>query len=302
MRTVNFDLDALRSFMLGLQLGSFAKAADKVGRSPSAISAQLKKLEDQAGAVLLQKSGRSMILTQAGETLYSYAQRLLSLNDEAALAINGHVMQGVVRLGLQEDFSEHLLPGILGEFTRSHPNVEIEVCVASNQDLLRNVSSGDLDLALAWYTGTNTTHMDILGAFPLRWIQAASTCASINFTTHQPVPLVTFERTCQLRKLATDTLDAAGLRWRVVYSCTSLGGIWAAVEAGLGIAIRTEFGIPDSVMALNPSLCGLPDLPPLSLALHRAKRQPSVAVARLHELIGARVAAHMPGTSLAQTH
>ena len=101
MRRVNFDLDVLRSFATGMDLGSFAKAADRLGRSTSAVSAQLKKLEDQAGTPIFHKSGRGLALTEAGETMLAYARRLLELNDEAAIAVHGVELEGWVRLGLQ---------------------------------------------------------------------------------------------------------------------------------------------------------------------------------------------------------
>src|ERR1700749_5044129 len=103
MARVTFDLDVLRSFVTGVEQGSFAKAADRLGRSTSAVSAQLKKLEEQAGIALLRKSGRGMALTDAGEVLLGYARRMLELNDEAAKAVGSTGLQGSVRLGLQED-------------------------------------------------------------------------------------------------------------------------------------------------------------------------------------------------------
>jgi DNA-binding transcriptional LysR family regulator len=103
MRRISFDPDVLRSFVSGIELGSFAKAAERLGRSTSAVSAQLKKLEDQAGTPLLRKAGRGMALTDAGEVMLGYARRLLDLNDEAAAAIRGSELRGAIRLGLQED-------------------------------------------------------------------------------------------------------------------------------------------------------------------------------------------------------
>src|ERR1700743_3241438 len=133
---VNFDLDVLRSFATGMELGSFAKAADRLGRSTSAISAQLKKLEGQAGTALLHKQGRGLALTAAGETMLAYARRLLDLNDEAAAALHGTDLEGWVRLGLQEDFGETLLPEVLGRFARAHPKVRIEARVVRNAELV----------------------------------------------------------------------------------------------------------------------------------------------------------------------
>src|ERR1019366_1209895 len=129
MTRMAFDLDVLRSFVTGIELGSFAKAADRLGRSTSAVSAQLKKLEEQVGAPVLQKSGRGMVPTAAGETMLAYARRLLALNDEAAVAVRGCDLQGWVRLGVQGEFGEHVLADILGRFARAHPKVRIDVTV-----------------------------------------------------------------------------------------------------------------------------------------------------------------------------
>jgi DNA-binding transcriptional LysR family regulator len=285
MRRVNFDLDALRSFAMGIELGSFAKAADRVGRSASAVSAQLKKLEEQAGVPLLQKSGRGMILTLAGETLLSYARRMLALNDEAALAISGHEVEGMVRLGLQEDFSEQLLRAVLGEFVRSHKGVHIEVKVARNRELLDGIAEGSLDLALAWHNGRDTPHMTALGSYSLSWIGPAEIGEHPCSRLGDPLPLVTFDAPCQLRTAATAALDAAKIPWRIVYSSPSLSGVWAAVAAGLGITVRTEFGLPDALVSLNPLRTGLPTLPFINLALHRSEAQISPAASRLHDLI-----------------
>lgn len=153
MRRVTFDLDVLRSFASGIELGSFAKAADRLGRSTSAVSAQLKKLEEQAGTALLRRAGRGMALTDAGEVMLAYARRLLEVNDQAAAAIRGSELAGRVRLGLQEDFGETLLPDVLGRFARAHPQVCIEARIARNAELRRQLDAGRLDLTLAWETG-----------------------------------------------------------------------------------------------------------------------------------------------------
>ncbi|RUX69498.1 LysR family transcriptional regulator, partial [Mesorhizobium sp. M7A.F.Ca.US.005.03.1.1] len=134
MRRVTFDLDVLRSFVTGMELGSFAKAADRLGRSTSAVSAQLKKLEEQAATPIFRKSGRGLALTEAGETMLGYARRLIELNDEAASAIHGVELEGWVRLGLQEDFGEAVLPDVLGRFARAHPKVKIEARIARSHD------------------------------------------------------------------------------------------------------------------------------------------------------------------------
>ena len=120
-RLPGLDLDALRSFVTGMECGSFAQAALRLSRSTSAVSAQLKKLESQCGTALVTKQGRHLVLTAEGEKLMSYARRLLALNDETLRALQGERLTGEIHLGMQEDFGESLMPGILGQFKRHHP-------------------------------------------------------------------------------------------------------------------------------------------------------------------------------------
>ncbi|WP_242112047.1 LysR substrate-binding domain-containing protein [Luteimonas aquatica] len=288
MRAPHFDLDALRSFTIGIELGSFAKAAERLNRSTSAVSAQLKKLEEQAGAPILRRAGRGLALTDAGDTLLAYARRLLELNDEAAVALRGARLEGWVRLGLQEDFGERLLADVLGRFARAHPRVRIEARIARNAELLDRLRGGQLDLALAWDTGERPAHGERLGEVPMRWIGADTGDAGVDaFDRTQPLPLVMLESPCLMRSAATAALDRAGLPWRLAFTSASLAGVWAAVSAGLGLSLRTPIGLPASVRMLDGA--GLPALPALGLGLYRGEAAPPPAVARLAELLRAGV-------------
>lgn len=261
-RRVNFDMDALRSFRAGVELGSFTRAAEVLGRSASALSAQLRKLEDQAGAPLLRKQGRQLALTDAGETMLSYARRLLDLNDEAALALDGARVEGTVRLGLQEDFGERLLSEVLARFARSHPGTKMEVRVTRSVELMDQLQKGRLDLAMLWDLGARLPHVQQLGQYQLHWIGAA------HFTPTQPVPLVVMDGVCAIRALATDLLDRAGIPWRIVFTSPSLGGVWAAVAAGLGVTVRTGYGLPSGLRTMQPE--GWPEPPVIGLRIARA--------------------------------
>lgn len=285
MPRVNFDIDTLRSFATGIELGSFAQAAERLNRSTSAVSAQLKKLEQQAGTPLLRKAGRGMALTEAGEVMLGYARRLLELNDEAAAAIRGAELEGRVRLGLQEDFGESLLPAVLGRFARSHPRLRIEARIARNADLLDGVKRGRLDLALAWEAGADSPHAERVGRWPMRWIGATDAAASKLHRRGEPLPLAVLEAPCLLRNAAIEALDRAGIAWRIAFSSASLAGTWAAVRAGLGVSVRTPLGLPDGVLALTAKEAGLPALPMLGLSLHRAEAEPAPAVAQLARII-----------------
>jgi DNA-binding transcriptional LysR family regulator len=288
MGRLTFDLDVLRSFTLGIELGSFARAADRLGRSTSAVSAQLKKLEEQVGAPVVRKAGRGVALTPIGETVLAYARRLLELNDEAAGAIRGAELAGTVRIGLQQDFGEDMLADILGDFARAHPNVHIEAQTARNRELIDGIVAGRLDLALAWGKGELTAHHRILGELPMQWVGSANGMHSLR--SGEALPLVCSEAPCLLRTAGCDALDRAGVPWRVTFTSLGLGSIWAAVGAGLGVTVRTRAGLPSHLQVLD----GLPPLPEISLVLHHAEADQPPVVQRLAEIVEDRLRERLP--------
>jgi DNA-binding transcriptional LysR family regulator len=318
MRRITFDLDVLRTYVTGVELGSFAKAADRLGRSTSAVSAQLKKLEEQLGTPVLRKAGRGMLPTAAGEALLGYARRLLELNDEAATAVRGVELAGSVRLGMQEDFAEHILTDVLGRFARAHPRLRIEARVARNAELLEQTAAGRLDLALAWDDASGNTggfggHAVGAGGFdasgvggsaagrggalaigqlPMRWIGAADAPPPPLRRRDEPLPLVVFDAPCLMRSAATKALDRAGIAWRVAFTSPSLGGVWAAVAAGLGVTVRTDIGVPARLRVLEGG--GLPPLPGVGLLLHRADAAANPVTERLRDIVLQTLAQHAP--------
>jgi DNA-binding transcriptional LysR family regulator len=288
MAHLHFDLDVLRTFVTGIELGSFAKAADRLGRSTSAISAQLKKLEEQVGQPVLRKSGRGLALTATGENLLAYARRLLALNDEATLAIRGAELAGWIRLGLQEDFGERILTDILGRFARTHPNVKIDVVVARNVELVERISSGKLDLALAWDTHLSAPFADPITQMTMQWIGPRDDATLGALLADGPLPFATLEAPCLMRTAATAALDHAGIAWRLAFSSHSLSGVWAAVAAGLGLTVRTAFGLPANLQVLSDqvgSSLHLPELPVIGLSLLRHEAQLQPAALRLREIV-----------------
>jgi DNA-binding transcriptional LysR family regulator len=290
MSQTNFDVAALRSFVIGMEMGSFAKAADRVGRSTSAVSAQIRKLEEQVGAPLFRKAGRGLGLTDAGEVMLRYARRLVELNDEAIAAARGTDLEGWVRLGLQEDFGESLLPGVLARFARAHPKVRIEARVARNADLTERLDAGELDLALVWddlnlsLQARRAAGSSIeVAQPPMHWI--GSDALQWSPDSGEPLPLVLFDGGCMLCSLATDALDRAGIAWRIALTSPSLAGLWAAAAAGLGITVRTRYGVPSSVRKLDPAEHGLPPLPTLGLSLLRASSAATPPVDQLATIV-----------------
>lgn len=313
MGQITYDIDMLRSFSTGIALGSYARAADRLGRSTSAISAQLKKLESQSGTPLLRKSGRGLELTDAGETLLAYAHRLLALNDEAVAAVRGTDLQGRVRLGLQEDLGEAVLPEALGRFARAHPKVRIEVCVATSAVLRERLALGQLDLAMFWDVGLEPAdqHTDSVLRLPLQWIgpadldtldapwwQQLQKLQKVHHGAHggwqEPIPLVVVDAPCPLREIVTRTLERAGMPWRYVFTSSSLAALWAATSAGLGLCVRTPFGLPAHVRTMEHAGTVLPALPQITLALRRGSSEPEPPVQRLAELLTESVRGNVP--------
>jgi DNA-binding transcriptional LysR family regulator len=214
-----------------------------------------------------------------GEVLLSYARRMLDLNDEAVAALRGHAVAGEVRLGLPADFSEIWLPDALGRFGRAHPTVRIEAVVDRNRLLLERLDRGELDLVLALNHGDRPDGR-LVTALPAVWIGTRSHPLQ---NPGQPVSLVVAEAPCFFRERAIDALDRAGVAWSLVFVSPSLGGIWAAVEAGLGVTLRTTAGLPRDLTSIS----GLPALvqPPLSLTIHDGGRTLSPAAVRLADIV-----------------
>ncbi|WP_260401609.1 LysR substrate-binding domain-containing protein [Burkholderia stagnalis] len=312
----NFDIAALRSLVAGVDLGSFAKAADRVARSTSAVSAQIRKLEEQAGAPLFVKAGRGLALTDAGDAMLRYARRMIELNDEAVAAVRGATLDGWVRIGLQEDFGEAVLPGVLGRFARAHPQVRIEARVACNADLLERLDANQLDLALVWgdpasaaFVARTGIGSEEIARVPMRWIGTAGAGATGSgaagfgatgggeagarpaYTRDDPLPLVMFDRPCRFFASATDALDRTGVPWRVAFTTPSLAGLWAAAAAGLGLTVRSHHGLPATVRLLDAAPLGLPELPSLPLMLLRRASSATPTVERLARIMTQAVSA-----------
>jgi len=280
MRRPTFDLDVLRTFVTGVELNSFAKAADRLGRSTSAVSAQLKKLEEQVGSPVLGKSGRGLALTPVGEALLSHARRLLELNDSVFNALHETQTAGTLRLGVQEDFAEHLLSEVLRRFAQRYPRINLEVRIARNAELLALTDSAGLDLALTWETANASPYSTHLGQTPMQWIGPRNK-PPLQRAADAPLPLVMFEAPCVLRSAATEALDRASIAWRIALTSPSVAGIWAAVDAGLGVTLRTRIGLPAHLDIIE----GLPRVPSLGYELHHSQPTPSAAVAQLAALI-----------------
>jgi DNA-binding transcriptional LysR family regulator len=228
------DLELLRTFVAVLQGGGFAKAAARRHVTQSTVSQQMKRLAEQAGRPLFTAMGRRRVPTPSAELLIGYAQRLLSLHDDAASALGEGTTRDLVRIGATQDFAEGRLPAVLRAFHAAHPEVRLEVRVGSSLELRRLVEQSSLDVAVVF-----TALGDDLGV-PLGRERAAWLAGPgfVPPTPGQPWPLALFDAPCAFRGAALQALDAAHVPWRIVYSTPSLSGLLAAVRAGLAITLR----------------------------------------------------------------
>jgi DNA-binding transcriptional LysR family regulator len=292
----NLSMDVLRTFVTGLELGSFSKAAKRLGRSQSAISTQLRRLEEQVGTPVLEKSGRGLSLTTAGERLLSYAKRILELNDEVIDGLRDGDVEGSVRLGIPQDFAEGWLTGLLGRFARAHPKVRVEVRAEQNVLLIERLRDGELDLALAWGGNNDGVSVERLVDLAMVWVGRPD-WDGIKALGGEPLPLVAFEPPCVFRSAGLDALDRAGIGWRLAFTSPSLAGLWAATGAGLGITLRTTVSLPNGLVVLKPGASGLPRLPKVALTLCKAKAD--LAVNHLCEILRQTIAEQVTGRTSA---
>lgn len=274
----NFDMDALRAIVVGADLGSFARAASRLGRSQSAVSMQLKRLEEQAGRPLFRRSGRGLAPTEAGEALLAYARRIVALNDEAAAALGAAAEPAAVRFGLPQDLFEDVMPDAIERFAVRRRGLHVEVRAGRNHILEAEVAAGRLDVAVAFFReGSDAgTH---LATLPMLWLGGRAAPSPVP----EPLPLVLFDHPCLFRQAALRALDLAGRRWRPALTTPSLPGVWAALRAGHGVTVRTAYRVPGGVAAAAPEL-GLPGLPPIELRMIAAAT-PSPAVADLRDAV-----------------
>ena len=291
MARLNLDLDVLRTLVTAQELGGFNRAADQIGRTQSAVSQQVRRLEEQLGQALYRKSGRGVALTEAGDVMLAYARKMLELNDEAVAAIRGVAVGGTVRFGLPSDLAETWLSTTLGRFKRAHPTVLIEAVVERNAVLLEQLDKGKLDLVLA-FGGEERSDALRLADLPMRWIGPAS--QQISFADGEPLPLVMYGPPCFFRQAGIDALGKAGIPWRTAFTSPSLHGLWAAIDAGLGVTVRTALGLPSSLAVLDER-DGLPSVPTISLCLHDARRELTPAVNRLKDILMETLAVNLAG-------
>ena len=275
----HLNIDVLRTFISIIDLNGFNKAADKVNRSQSAVSMQMKKLEEMTGHGLFERSGKKYLLTSQGEVLLSFARKIIDLNDEAFLALKDSKLKGKVRIGIQIDFAESPLPKTLIEFARKYPDVLMDLKIDTSDVLQQQLIAGKLDMAIYLAQDTNgELQSHVLGTFPLKWIYSPS--CNISSLCKPPLPLAVLGPNCKIRQIASLALNNAGISWRIAFASSSLSATWSALSAGIGISARTAIGLPASLKII-PAIFGLPKLPTVYAYLCTTGKNESVVVLHL---------------------
>jgi DNA-binding transcriptional LysR family regulator len=284
MPLANLDLDTLRTLVLAADLGSYGRAAARLGHTPSAISLQMKRLQASVGADLFRKHGRKVVLTEAGEIALRFGRRMLALNDELLDTIRGASLAGSARLGFSQDFADTVLPRVLSQFTKLYPLVQVELHIEGNAVLADRIEQGTLDVALA-VGQADRPSAEVVGAMPLVWIAGQEFLPRRD----QPIPLVVLGPQCAFRKRAIQLLEDAAKPWRIAAVSPSLAGLWAAALGGLGVTARSALGVPQR-LAASEHLFDLPPLGTFPITLHASGERVSAGVERLRAIVRDEVA------------
>lgn len=270
------DTSVLRTFLALAETGSFSRTGVLVGRSQSAVSEQIRKLEDMFGRVLLERTTRHVRLTAEGEKFLQHARAMVAQADAMLARFRAPDIEGEVRFGSPEDFASAYLPDILGVFAAAHPAVELHVTCQLTLPLVEDFEAGEQDLIIVKQDPERRyTSSRPLWRERLVWVAATSLTPSFTDATRgRPLPLVLSPSPCVYRNRATRTLEGAGVTWSGVFTSPSFAGQAAAVRAGLGYAVMPRAMVP-------PELSVLPDWPELAeveiALLGQARLSPAAA-------------------------
>lgn len=261
------DIDQLRSLIAIADTGSFTRAAEVVFKTQSAVSMQMKRLEEQVGRPVFAKEGRGARLTEDGERLLEYARRIVRLSGECIASFSDAALSGRVRLGVPDDYADRYLPEILIRFTRSHPKVEVNVVCEPTPMLIERVHGGDLDLAIVSKPlGNPKIEAEVVRHERLLWVSSAQH----NAHEQRPLPLAVGRATCGWRMAATQQLEAANVPYRVLYASWNSTALGAAILSGLAVGVLPESAIRSGMRVLGPS-DGFSPLPVVKIGLLRGR-------------------------------
>ncbi len=275
---VDIDPDLLRSFIAVADRGGFTRAARSLNRTQSAVSMQIKRLEENVRVALFERNGRSVRLTRDGESLLGYARRLLALQDEALNALAAERIEGPVRIGAMDDYGTRVLPALIAGFCADHPRVAVELHTGLTS-LFVDQLGRRFDLVLAMHPA-GSRRGEVVRRESTIWAGSRTHAAH----ERDPLPLALAPQPCLFRDWSLAALDKAERRWRIAYTSPSLGAVEAAAASGLAVTVLKASMLPPALRALT-TRDGLPKLPAAEIALHRAPKSGSRAAGRLGDYL-----------------
>lgn len=269
---MNLDIDVLKTFIAISEDGSFTKAAEHLNKTQSAVSMQMKRLEQMLGRPIFQKKGRTNTLTSDGQRLLDFAFSIAKLNDEAVSAFRRPELTGIVRLGTPEDYADCLLPGILARFARTHPLVQIDVECHNSDFLSKQIEEKTLDLAIIT-AGTSTKCENIIRREQLVWVTSERHRA----LEQDVVPIALSHVGCSWRKMTLDALEKSNKPYRIAYASSNSSAIASMVLSGMAVAVIPKLNVRKGMKLLGDG-DGYPYLGEFDIGLLVAENKPNVAI------------------------
>ncbi len=272
--SATLDSDLLRTFLAVADTGNLTRAADTVGRTQSALSMQIRKLEELIGSALFERHSRGVILTEDGRRLADNARRIVALLDDTAAAMRSPALRGSVRIGISEEYVNSTLPKALGAFAAIHPGVEVTVRQETSMANSAALAAGELDIAVVFEPGGRSRN-EVLMVNPTVW----ATCDQHGAHERRPVPIATYTYAeggwCD--ELARRSLQSRGIESRIAYVSRTSGGLIAALVSGLAIAPLSRTAIPAGCRELTEEDgFGIIDMTNVVLRTRRGNGSPTV--------------------------
>ncbi|PYE90381.1 LysR family transcriptional regulator [Phyllobacterium leguminum] len=277
LMTAPLDLDQLQTFIAIADTGSFTRAADAVFKTQSAVSMQMRRLEERIGKPLFERDGRTNRLTEDGERLLSYARRMIHLNSETIAAFDDTQLEGHVRIGTPDDYADRFLPEIMARFARSNPRVELSIVCEPTVNLEEMVRRGTLDIALVTQRDRRS---EVVRSEPLLWVTSA------NHAVHEEavLPLAVGRPTCIWRSVAIDVLNEMGRDHRILFTSWSATVLAASVLAGLAVSVLPECALRPGMRVLSEA-DGFGRLPEFGIGILRGHSKQTAIIDALAQHI-----------------
>ncbi|MDR7224777.1 DNA-binding transcriptional LysR family regulator [Aminobacter aminovorans] len=277
--TARLDSDLLRTFLAVAESGNFTRAAEGVGRTQSAISMQIKRLEEVVGEVLFERGARGVTLTERGTELVGNARRIVALLDETASAMRAAPLGGPVRIGIPEEYGQPVLSRALGAFAKRHSQVEVTVRFGYSVTQLAALAAGELDLAVV-FEWQFPSGAEVLMNDPTVWV----TSIHHNLHLERPLPVAMYTRHGWSREYALRSLEQRGIDYRFAYTSDTTNGLSLAVTAGLALAPMARSNIPLDCRELTEAE-GFGPIDTTRVVMHRNPRANSEAVDAMADAI-----------------